>query len=346
MNRSTRGGLPEAGFSFAGVLPVITCAAIVLSCCPSRAAAEDSLPTGRSTSQPAELVVALLQMTPEDGDQQANLAKAERFCREAAAKGADISLMPEMWNVGYCGFDDKKAGEKQAFQAKAVRKDGPWVRHFALLARELSMAIAVTYLQAWDGAPRNALTLFDRTGKEVLTYAKVHTCDFAAMEAATTPGDDFHVTDLETRVGRVKVGAMICFDREHPESARILMLKGAELILTPNACELEQMRLDQFKVRAWENVLDVAMANYPKPKNNGRSVAYDFAGECRVVAGEAEGLFLTSFDLARLRKARSESIWGNSYRRPHRYSPLLSPTKDAVWQRKDLGGGPYDPAKR
>ena len=64
---------------------------------------------------------------------------------------------------------------------------------------------------------------------------KVHTCDFD-MEAALTPGDDFYVCTLDTAKGDVRIGAMICYDREFPESARILMLKGAELILTSNAC--------------------------------------------------------------------------------------------------------------
>jgi len=303
-------------------------------------------PASRPASQPSELVVALLQMTPKGSDRDANLAKAERFCRDAAAQGADIALMPEMWSVGYGGFNEKKPDAREVFVAKAVGTDSPWVQHFARLAKELRMAIAVTYLQAWDGAPRNAVTLFDRDGREALTYAKVHTCDFAPMEAATTPGTDFHVAELDTRVGPVKVGAMICFDREQPESARILMLKGAELILTPNACQLEEMRLAQFKVRAWENVVDVAMANYPKPKNNGHSVAYDYSGHCRVAAGEEQGLFLASFDLAALRKVRSGSIWGGAYRRPHRYSRLVSPERDTVWNRTDVKGQPYDVSRR
>lgn len=285
-------------------------------------------------------------MTPAGSDREANLAKADRFCREAAAQGADIALMPEMWSVGYCGFDQKEPGAREMFQAMAVDSDSPWVQHFSRLAKELRMAIAVTYLQAWDGAPRNAVTLFDRDGKEMLTYAKVHTCDFAPMEAATTPGTDFYVAQMDTRVGPVKVGAMICFDREQPESARILMVKGAELILVPNACELEELRLDQFKIRAWENVLNVVMTNYPKPKNNGRSVAYDFSGKCQVVADDKEGVYLASFDVAQLRKTRSESIWGNSYRRPHRYWPLLSSEREGIWDRQDPYGRPYNPSER
>jgi len=61
---------------------------------------------------------------------------------------------------------------------------------------------------------------------------------------------------------------MICYDREFPESARILMLKGAEIILTPNCCELEQSRLGQFRTRAFENMVGVAMANYAAPQDN------------------------------------------------------------------------------
>jgi predicted amidohydrolase len=127
------------------------------------------------------------------------------------------------------------------------------------------MAIGVTYMEAYHPLPRNTVTLFDRHGQEVYTYAKVHTSDFKPMEASMTPGDKFFVGTLDTRIGPVQVGSMICFDRENPESARILMIKGAELILTPNACGLDELRLDQFKIRAWENVVGVAMTNYPKP---------------------------------------------------------------------------------
>jgi predicted amidohydrolase len=108
-----------------------------------------------------------------------------------------------------------------------VSTDGAFVAGFRFLARELEMAIAVTYLQAWPGAPRNVVSLVDRHGEIVFTYAKVHTCDFDHREAACTPGEDFCVAPLDTAAGPVKTGAMICFDREFPESARVLMLKGA-----------------------------------------------------------------------------------------------------------------------
>jgi predicted amidohydrolase len=292
------------------------------------------------------LAVALLQMRPAGDDVSANLAKAGQWCRKAADRGADVALMPEMWSIGYTRFDPAEEGARAAWRAKALAKDGAAVQRFAALAKELDMAIGVTYLQDFSPEPRNALTLFDRHGREVFTYAKVHTSDFKAMEAGMTPGDDFFTGALDTKVGMVKVGAMICFDREQPESARILMLKGAEIILTPNACGLDAMRLDQFKVRAFENLVGVAMANYPAPQQNGRSVAFDSEGNCLVKAGSKEGLFMARFDMDRLRAHRAKGIWGNAYRRPHRYGPLTAPDKEAVWRRRDGNGADYDASRR
>ena len=70
---------------------------------------------------------------------------------------------------------------------------------------------------------------------------------------------------------------MICYDREFPESARVLMLRGAELILVPNACPMEINRLSQLRGRAYENMLAVATCNYPAgvPDCNGGSSAFD-----------------------------------------------------------------------
>ena len=293
-----------------------------------------------------QITVALLQMNPDSNNVPANLAKAEIFCREAAALGADIALMPEMWSVGYTRFDPDAPDARALFYEDALSRDSQEIRRFSELARELSMAIGATYLEAYAPLPRNSITLYDRHGHEVLTYAKVHTSDFKSMEASMTPGDAFHVGVLDTAAGEVNVGAMICFDREQPESARILMLQGAELILTPNACNLEEMRIDQFKIRAWENMLGVAMANYPQPMLNGRSVAFAHTGECLVMANDQEGVFLATFDLAAMRKVRERTIYGNAYRRPHRYHALISTERDAIWNRIDGNGQPYDPGSR
>jgi predicted amidohydrolase len=322
-----------------------------------------------------QLTIALLQLLASGTDQGANLAKGDAFCRQARQMGADLVLFPEMWNIGYTPFcsmdidlwrgpeqwrdsatvtsDDFKAAREQ-WQAQAIDQDGPFVTHFRELARELDMAIALTYLQRWTGAPRNVISLIDRYGEIILTYAKVHTCDFGPMEAALTPGDDFYVATLSTKRGEVRLGAMICYDREFPESARILMLKGAEVILTPNACELEANRLVQFRTRAYENMVGVAMANYAAPQQNGHSVAHDpiafdthgSRNTLIVEAGEREGIYLARFDLEHIRDYRQRESWGNAFRRPHRYGPLTSLDVEPPFVRVNAGGERYDTTKR
>jgi len=277
------------------------------------------------------LTIALLQMTACGADQAANLAKGESFCRQAGAKGADIALFPEMWNIGYVLPEPDEPADRAAWLAQAISQDDPFITHFRALAKELRMAIALTYLERWAGAPRDAVSLIDRRGEIALTYAKVHTCDFD-KEIALTPGEDFYVCTLDTAAGDVEIGAMICFDREFPESARILMLKGAEIILTPNACPLQHQRIGQFKARAYENMVGLAMANYAAPQENGHSVAFDpiaFDDEgavdnCLVEADGREGVYIAEFDLERIRRWRRREVWGNAFRKPRSYGALTS----------------------
>ena len=179
------------------------------------------------------LRIALLQISP-CGDTDKNLQKGLAACRAARAQGADIALFPEMWSNGYNLY----GRPVDAWKAEAIPGDGAFVHSFGALARELDMAVGVTLLERYDGGPRNTLVLFDRHGERKLTYAKVHTCDFD-VERSLTPGDGFSVVSLDTACGAVHVGAMICYDREFPESARLLMLQGAELILVPNACPMK-----------------------------------------------------------------------------------------------------------
>jgi len=289
------------------------------------------------------LRIALLQMTACGANQDANLAKGDAFCRQAAEMGADVALFPEMWNVGYGFFDASQPGARESWAAQAIGRDSDFVAHFRALAQELGMAIALTYLEHWPGLPRNTVSLMDRHGEIVLTYAKVHTCDFD-QEAALTPGDGFHVCTLDTAQGVVKVGAMICFDREFPESARVLMLQGAELILTPNACELETNRIGQFRARAYENMAGVAMANYAAPQENGHSVAFspvafDEAGhslDTRIVEADAEEeVYLAQFDMDAIRDWRRREVWGNAYRKPGCYGLLASPEVGEPFVRAD-----------
>lgn len=278
------------------------------------------------------LKIALLQLAPCKTLAE-NLEKGIACCKKAKEMGADIALFPEMWSNGYRIYDRPTA----EWQAEAIDVDSEFVSSFGRLAKELGMAIGITLLEKYKNAPRNSLVLFDRTGERKFVYAKVHTCDFD-VERDLTPGDDFHVASLDTGCGEVMVGAMICYDREFPESARILMLKGAELILVPNACPMEINRLSQLRGRAYENMTAIATCNYPEtvPDCNGGSSVFDgvaylpeLSGSrdtCILQAGRQEGIYIAELDLDRLRDYRRNEVHGNAYRHPKKYR-LLTDTK-------------------
>lgn len=279
--------------------------------------------------------IALLQLVSKGEDREANLTAGVEACREAQALGADLALFPEMWSIGYSFpnqslHDSAPILEPSEFAAQAESPTGEWVDTFRELASELEMAIAVTYLEQTPTGSRNTMSLFDRSGDEVLRYAKVHLCAFHS-ERSLEAGTEFPVVDLDTAAGSVRVGALICYDREFPEAARLLMLDGAELVLIPNACGIDDNRMAQLRTRSFENMFALAMANYGAPQHNGRSVAFDGVandenGDSRdptiIEAGEATGVVIADIDLDRLRSYRVREVWGPNYRHPELYAPL------------------------
>ena len=321
---------------------------------PFAGSSKDTKNDGNPLPLDSIIKVALLQIRPFGANIEANLKKGDEYCRKAKAMGADIVLFPEMWSVGYSdfhmpGIDPLQKNCPLSFEewnAKAIDSKSEFVHHFQHLAAELNMAIVISYLEKWNGPPRNSSTLIDSKGNILMTYAKVHTCDFTMMEANCTPGDDFYVCQLPIKGGGVKIGIMICYDREPPESARILMLKGAELILTPNACTLDKKRINQFQTRALENAVGVAMANYPKPFQNGHSCAFDSKGDKLLIAGEHEGIFIIPFNIIKIREHRGKTIYGNAFRRPDKYHMLISPAVDSVFIRNNGLGEKFIREKR
>lgn len=274
-----------------------------------------------------KLKIALLQLLPDGSlDEQQNKGKAA--CIKAKEMGADMALFPEMWSDGYA-----LPQNEEMLNGLAVLSESGFVCSFGALARELQMAIGITFLEKNDPKPLNSIVLFDRNGEEKLHYSKVHTCAFD-LEKVLSPGKEFMVTDLDIGRGTVKVGSMICFDREFPESARILMLKGAELILAPNACPMEINRLSALRTRAYENMVAVATCNYPKgqPDCNGHSTVFDGVAwlpdepgardMCVLEAPEEEGIYLAEIDMDMLREYRAHEVMGNKFRRPEAYKSL------------------------
>ena len=284
-----------------------------------------------------DIQIALLQITPRNS-RDANLEKGINYCLHAASLGADIILFPEMWSNGYNLQGD--------IMHQAITLDDDFIKKFQKLAKELQVAIAITFLEKTSTLPRNSMCLFDMDGNLVLHYAKVHTCDFGD-EIKLMAGDDFYVCDLKTKKGIIKVGSMICYDREFPESARILMLKGAELILVPNACPMEINRLSQLRARAYENMLAIATTNYPSsvPDCNGHSSMFDGIAYVDGVVGSRDTLIVLGssdeeivmgkLDVAALRKYREKEVHGNAYRHPQKYKKLIEQNIQYPFIRKD-----------
>ena len=271
--------------------------------------------------------IALLQLMPGTTlDEQQRIGT--EACRKAKEMGADVALFPEMWSDGYYLPQDEKE-----VTALAVSSGSGFVLSFRDLAKELEMAIGITFLEENDPKPLNSVIFFDRNGNEILHYSKVHTCDFAD-EKVLSSGEDFYVADLDIGRGKIKIGSMICFDREFPESARILMLKGAEVILAPNACPMEINRLSALRARAYENMLAVATCNYPEgqPDCNGHSTVFDGVAwlrdeegvrdMCVLEAPGEAGVYVAEIDMDMLRKYRESDVMGDKYRHPERYGIL------------------------
>lgn len=284
--------------------------------------------------------VALLQLHPGNTREETQKIGLDA-CHRAKSLGADLALFPEMWSTGYT-----IPQEEASLRASALPAGHPFLGAFAACARELEMAIGVTCLEQADPRPKNSLFVYDRHGDLVLQYAKVHTCDFGE-EACLGRGEGFRAVDLDTAAGTVRIGAMICYDREFPESARVLMLQGAEIVLVPNACPMELNRLAQLRARAYENMMGLATCNYPAghPDCNGHSSAFDgvaylpgLSGSrdtCILEAEEKPGIFVADFDMEMLRDYRRREVHGNAYRRPECYHLLLEEKIEPPFVRPD-----------
>lgn len=237
---------------------------------------------------------------------------------EARAAGAEIVVFPEMYSNGYTPFDANDPAAIARWCAGAESLEGDFVRRFRQAAKAHQTHVVATFLEKAEPKPFNAALLIGAAGRPLLHHRKVHICDF---ELACGRGSGFAATDIETGCGPVRVGLMICMDREYPEAARSLSQQGAEIVLVPNCCDLAtdravgDVRIAQARGRAFESVIGIAVANYPVPRCDGHSFAVDPSGRIIVMADASPGLVLAGFDLAAIRKARRQERfrWQSSY---------------------------------
>ncbi len=279
--------------------------------------------------------IAIVQEKQIIKDLDKSLSVGLKKCEEAKALGADLVLFPEMWSIGYqppfenawdnlneLGHDE----EIKNWNGLAIDEDSKYICEFKNCAKKLKIAIAITYLKKSEGKPENSVSIINENGEIILTYSKVHTCSFS-MESYLNSGLEFKVANLKIGDISVNVGTMICFDREFPESARTLALKGADIVLIPNCCTIDENRKSQLRARAFENMIPMIMANYAGD-NLGHSLAFDgmaysengnYRNMLMCELGTDKNIAIVNINLDDLKKYQEREVWGNKYRKPQAY---------------------------
>ncbi len=232
--------------------------------------------------------VALLQIESFGIDQSRNLEKGMEQCREAKSLGTDLVVFPELWNIGCarCPMDaaGRQAGgvgnrpaEQVLYKVRCTRQ-GARDKHRGHVSG--SAFVQAPQLCIDHRLQRRRCSeLFQGVHLRFRRGRVAKTCpespgDWVRLHCS--PGDSFDVCVLTGVEDQVTVGAMICADREFPEPATQLMLNGAELIVVPNACTWDEIRSAGLKTRALDNMVGMAMANYPGPQA-GNSQAFTIA---------------------------------------------------------------------
>ena len=181
----------------------------------------------RSTARP--VMVSAVQMAC-DWDSAGNIVRAEKLVREAAARGAQIILLPELFETPYfCIEQDVRhlALARPLAESRAVR-------HFSAIARELGVVLPISFFERAGHAYFNSIAVLDADGSNLGIYRKSHIPNGPGYQEKSyfSPGDTgFRV--WSTRFARIGVG--ICWDQWFPEIARVMALKDAELFFFPTA---------------------------------------------------------------------------------------------------------------
>jgi len=232
---------------------------------------------------PDRFLMAAISVEPQAWDKASNYQKLERFAREAAAKGARLIVTPEGFLEGYVGNENKNPEvTAERYAAIAEPLDGPYVKRVRALARELEVHLMLGFAEKRDGKIFNSAVLFDPSGEVALHYSKSHT---AHDEPFNTKGTAFPVA--KTGLGRL--GALICYDRRLPETARVLAIGGAQLILVPAWGSYTELNDALMRTRAFENGVWVAFVHPHRVlliDPRGKVVAQNSTEDDEVVIGE------------------------------------------------------------
>ncbi len=278
--------------------------------------------------------VAAIQMAISE-DRSANLAKAEHWLRQAAATGAQIILLQELFSTPYFCKDQNI----DFFALAHPHPEDPALLRMQTLAAELGVVLPVSFFERAGNAYFNSLVTYDADGRDLGLYRKAHIPDGPGYQEKFyfSPGDTgFRV--FPTRYGRL--GVAICWDQWFPETARVLALQGAEMLLYPTAIGSEPSAPEIHSRDHWTrtmqghaaaNVLPVIAANRIG-KEDGESASITFYGGSFITDGTGallaqadleEGFIHADLDLEAI--ARQRIDWGLFRdRRPDLYAPICS----------------------
>jgi N-carbamoylputrescine amidase len=266
-----------------------------------------------------------------------NLARAERLIRQAAADGAQIVLIQELFATPYFCQDQIA----DFFDLAQPFEANPIIGRFAPLAAELGVVLPISYFEKAGKAFFNSVAIIDADGTVLGNYRKSHIPDGPGYTEKFyfSPGDTgFRV--WKTRHATIGVG--ICWDQWFPEAARAMALMGAELLFYPTAIGSEPQDSSIDSAAHWQrvmqghagaNLMPVIASNRIGTEHGrhgtditfyGSSFIADQTGALVAEAGrETETVLTTSFDLDAIEKQRR--AWGLFRdRRPELYAPLMS----------------------
>lgn len=281
------------------------------------------------------VTVASVQMSCSSSVAE-NIDKAEALIRQASSEGANIILLPELFeDVYFC----KKEKLEYCLKATSVQEN-PAIQRFKKVARELGIVLPISFYERDNNALYNSVAVIDADGEVLGVYRKSHIPDGPGYEEKYyfNPGDTgFKVWN--TKFGCIGVG--ICWDQWFPEAARIMTLMGAEILFYPTAIGSEPEVSEMDSMEHWRrcmqghaaaNIVPLVAANrYGYEADD--ELGIDFYGSSFMTDDKgviiksadrtSEGFLIHSYDLDECRLNRID--WGVFRdRRPELYSKLLT----------------------
>lgn len=289
-----------------------------------------------------KIKVAAVQMQCA-ADVETNLQHAENMVREAKAQGAQLVLLPELWERPY--FCQERRYEYYAYALPM--EENPAVQMGARLAKELGIVLPISFFERDVNQLYNSIVCFDTDGTNLGVYRKTHIPDdhYYQEKFYFKPGDKgFKV--FASQIGKIGIG--ICWDQWFSETARCLALGGAEILLYPTAIGSEPI-LDTDSMPHWRrvmqghsaaNLMPVVAANRiglesvePCSANGGQKSALEFYGSSFMTDGtgalvqdasrDREEILYAEYDLDAL--AEDRLSWGLFRdRRPECYGAIVN----------------------